>query len=118
MGIRWLPPILWYLVIFGFSSRTQAELPANIPDFLPHFGEFMVLGFLVARAFRVKTVRGRIFLLLFLAGLALGDEFHQLFVPTRIFSLKDILVDTLGATAGMAILLIFRPGRGSVSLDG
>jgi len=35
--------------------------------------------------------------------LAVLDEVHQIYVPTRIFSMKDVLVDSTGIIAGLAL---------------
>lgn len=43
--------------------------------------------------------------LVFLLCLAALDEFHQYFVPTRFFSLKDLAVDGLGILAGMGVYI-------------
>ena len=37
---------------------------------------------------------------------AVGDEFHQIFVPGRAFQLSDILVDSIGAVIGIVAYLI------------
>lgn len=69
-----------------------------------HFGVYGVLGLLVANA--VYTTRGKwdvkttiliIFICMFYAA---TDEIHQIFVPGRAGMLQDVLIDTLGASAG------------------
>ena len=37
---------------------------------------------------------------------AVGDEFHQIFVPGRAFQLSDILIDSIGAIIGAVAYLI------------
>ena len=98
---RWLPPIALYGVMFWFSGRSQDSLPVRIPDVIPHFLEFLALGFLLARAARPRRRSALMLLFLVAMVLALGDEFHQSFVPTRVCSLKDFLVDSLGALTGL-----------------
>jgi VanZ family protein len=98
---RWLPPIAVYALIFWFSAQTPARLPVGIPDFIPHFVEFLLLGFLLARALRPQSRSSLLWAGLLLLLLALGDEFHQAFVPGRVCSLKDFLVDAAGAFTGI-----------------
>ena len=46
---------------------------------------------------------------IFLAAcFAASDEFHQLFVPTREASIRDVLIDTVGATLGLLAFLAVR----------
>ena len=41
---------------------------------------------------------------LLVALYAASDEFHQLFVPSRGASVDDVLIDTIGGTAGLLVL--------------
>jgi len=36
----------------------------------------------------------------------MSDEFHQFFVPGRAGQLKDVLIDSTGATVGIGIYLL------------
>ncbi len=85
-----------------------------------HFVEYAVLGILAWRtlrfdpSFRAYTGRHQFWLALLLAALyASTDEFHQKFVPTREPSVRDVMLDTCGAAAGL--LLICGARRFSVS---
>ncbi|HDP95271.1 MAG TPA: VanZ family protein [Candidatus Aminicenantes bacterium] len=100
---RWFPPIAVYALIFWLSAQTPAGLPKGIPDIIPHFLEFLVLGFLLARAICPRNRIGMLLVLLLLLLLALGDEFHQAFVPGRVCALNDFLVDSAGALAGIML---------------
>lgn len=73
-----------------------------LPDYILHVVEFAVLGILTWRVFRRWFVRGQIGLaLLFCAFFGAFDEFHQLFTPGRMCELKDLIVDVIGAAAGI-----------------
>jgi len=82
-----------------------------------HVAEYSVLGVLLWRARRRPTRndprpwswREAAFALFLAGGYAVTDEFHQWFVPSRGASGWDVLLDTLGAAAG--ILLLWRLGR-------
>ena len=80
-----------------------------------HATVYLVLGFLALNAFRRNGFKGfqviaNSFLLC--AIYAWSDEFHQLFVPARVASFKDISLDFAGAMLGIGLFylttLIFR----------
>ena len=89
--------LLIYALIFLLSSLPARSLPSGIPDWMPHGGEYFLLGFFFIQAWarprRAATVAAALFLL---AGLGLLDEWHQWFVPGRVFSLLDWLYDMVG----------------------
>lgn len=120
----WIPVILWSLQIFFLSSMS------NPADILPralirvlwrttifeqrlffllgpvgHLINFGVLAYLLVRALAWQKPLERYhttfaFILSFLYGIS--DEIHQLFVPSRAFQLRDVLVNGLGALIGLA----------------
>jgi len=119
----WIPVFLWSFQIFALSSMPN---PADIlPNALirvlwrttifeqrlffllgpvGHLINFCVLAFLLLRAltWQKPVYRYHItfaFILTFLYGLS--DEIHQLFVPSRAFQLRDVLVNSLGAVIGL-----------------
>ena len=76
-----------------------------------HFTEYAILALLAARALRTsyrKLLRQRWFWLSFLLVVvyALGDEFHQSFVPSRTASIYDSMIDMLGGLTALALLTI------------
>ena len=77
---------------------------------LAHFTEYAILGFLAARAFSTSprpAISGHWFLIsaALVVAFALGDEYHQSFVPTRTGSFFDSLIDIAG---GLTALLVIR----------
>ena len=128
--LRWLPVLLWAVVIFIASARSNPyqALPAGwvepvspstlgspgrdelLGRFL-HAGEYAVLAALMARAL-VWRGKLRLSLLAAVLGLAalyaLSDETHQLFVPGRSFELRDLALDITGAAVGLAGYTIIR----------
>jgi len=100
---RYVPFFFVYSIIFYLSSRTVSELPSSIPDVIPHFIEYFVLSFFFMRIVRTANKKNILFLLIFLLLLAFLDEVHQLFVPTRFFSIKDVFMDLLGITFGIIL---------------
>lgn len=75
-----------------------------------HAAEFAILVLLVTAGLRWWT--GRLdprtigAALLFAVGFAITDEWHQSFVPDRVGSVSDVLIDTLGALVAAGILLV------------
>ena len=76
-----------------------------------HFTEYAILALLAAHAFRTSSrelLRTRWFWLslLLVVVYALGDEFHQSFVPSRTASIYDSMIDTFGGLTALAFLTI------------
>jgi VanZ family protein len=114
--IRIAVPVAYLALIFALSSVHGSDLPAVADDRIEHFSEYFGLGcaLLVAVvAFRpldhIGTVAGPA---AFGALYAASDEFHQMFVPGRDSSLKDLAFDTLGvSTAAFLIYFLIRRRR-------
>lgn len=122
-----LPPLAWAGVIFWLSGRTGAQASgalgpaAGFPAVSEaiHFGEFLLLAWLVFRALAATGARagtrpnerGRVGVRdlasanlagIIAFGYALSDEYHQTFVPGRSFSVIDLAVDLAGIVTGVA----------------
>lgn len=75
-----------------------------------HFSEFAILTMLTAGA--IRWLRGSlgtwsiVAAMLFCTAFAISDEWHQSFVPDRVGSLEDVLIDCLGIGAAGAILIM------------
>ncbi|MCP2604880.1 VanZ family protein [Candidatus Aminicenantes bacterium AH-873-B07] len=97
----WIPFILYNILIFYLSSLPDIPGSERVPDEISHFFEFGILAvfFFVGwtKGFKRNIQKKHIFLIIFLSLLiALSDEIHQVFVPERIFSIKDLFFDALG----------------------
>ncbi|MBN9612937.1 MAG: VanZ family protein, partial [Actinobacteria bacterium] len=77
------------------------EFAANIVLFVP-------VGVLVPLA--IGSLRPRVLLLAVLVGFAVsfGIEFAQTAIPGRVSDPRDVLSNTLGAAAGVVLLLLAR----------
>lgn len=76
-----------------------------------HFFTYLILGLLVANGMGRIGIRGarRILLSLGICILyAASDEIHQLFVPGRGAQVRDVMIDSGGAAAGIGIYLGLR----------
>lgn len=96
----------------SWTSVFRQELTAifeNPIRKLAHFTEYACMGILVYTMWRPWMCRNRkLYLLvcLWVCLSAAGDEFHQLFVPGRMGSVKDVLLDTCGGVFGTFICVL------------
>ena len=77
---------------------------------LAHFSEYALLGILAFINFsKVKKLGYRgLFAAVFSCIYASSDEIHQLFVPGRAGQVRDVLIDTSGAVAGILLAILIR----------
>ncbi len=74
-----------------------------------HFFVYLVLGVLVINALSIGGVyglRGVIIAVSICVLYAVSDEVHQLFVPGRCGQIKDVIIDSAGASVGIWVYLI------------
>ncbi len=101
--IVWLPVVAWAALIFALSSipnlTTTGGVLGDVLSSGAHAVEYAIFGALLFRALDVR-------LLAFVAGFAyaITDEIHQSFVPGRLASGVDLLVDALGLLMGIVLL--------------
>lgn len=86
----------------AFPDLKNVEFLVTIIRKTAHFLEYTLFGFLTARSFKLRN-KSAWFAVPFCALYAATDEFHQTFIPGRSGELTDILLDTAGATFGVAI---------------
>jgi VanZ family protein len=133
----WLPVLLWLGVIFiGSTDLMSAEhtsriigpilrwLRPGISDLAiarvqffvrktAHLTEYAILALLLWRAFIRNTRLRTKMSILFIFGWSLAivaaasDEFHQSFVASRTASLRDVMIDAVGALVGLLIGSVF-----------
>jgi glutaredoxin len=95
-------------VVYYLSSLSQVAVAGRLPDYLTHPVEYAGLTLLILRAMNEGLSR-RIPWRVHFVGVgiavlyAISDEIHQLHVPRRSASLKDVLSDTLGAVLAVGI---------------
>ena len=111
--LRWLKP--------DISPETLASIHFIVRK-CAHVGEYAVLGLLLLRAATLMTNSKRSIPILYISILAVclivaaADEFHQTFVASRGASVRDIMIDSIGAILGLLIGSIFRTSR-SIRLE-
>jgi hypothetical protein len=103
----WLPIIIYCLAIFIQSSLPASESLPAFPqsDKLLHAGAYALLGFLFYRAFQTTRIPKTAILLILISALSstaygISDEVHQYFVPSRTFSIGDMLANAFGSIIG------------------
>jgi VanZ family protein len=100
-GLRlWLPVVGWAALIFALSSVPDLGTGLGGWDLvlrkLGHAAEYAVLGVLLARA-----IRSTLLAVVVGASYAVTDELHQMLVPGRQGSPRDVLIDAAGVLAGV-----------------
>ena len=98
------PAIFWAMVLFIQSSIPTLNPPSlgiSAEDKLAHTIVYMILGYLITRAFffsKNKQLSENAMLLSVIIGLLYGisDEIHQMFVPGRYADIFDVVADFIG----------------------
>ncbi len=115
--ILWIPPIIWAVIIFGFSANPTTQVSqVRWQDFVfkkfVHVVEYGVFATLIYRAL-INSEVNRKKAGYWAAGLAIiygfTDEFHQSFTPGREPTLRDVTFDTIGALLAIYILWYLLP---------
>ncbi|MBL9126605.1 MAG: VanZ family protein [Verrucomicrobiales bacterium] len=113
-GSRILAPIIrWFVPDISAGDLERCVLWARKGV---HFATFAALAALVFRALAGRAVHdrpGRIAIRAWAIATvyAASDELHQSFVPSRVGSITDVLIDAAGAAAAVAVLARLRPRR-------
>ncbi len=121
--MRYIPAILWAILIFGLShSSTLPKPPLEFEglDKLIHAGVFGVLAILVLYALNPRTpgaiassanrvlMPKHIAIAWFVSTLyGVSDEWHQFYVPGRTTDVFDVVADSCGALIAIAIVALF-----------
>lgn len=98
----WVPVVAWAALIFTLSAipnlSTAEGALGDVLSSVAHAVEYAIFGALLLRAVGARA-------LAFAAGFAyaITDEIHQSFVPGRVASGIDLVVDAVGLLAGIAL---------------
>lgn len=105
---RWLPLIVWIVMIFGLSSipgfsSDDVRLPTGF-DKVVHFIEYAIFAILYYRGLSYGGVRVRwsIVIIVITTGIAVAalDEMYQSYIPRRDSSFFDLVMDSAGVVFG------------------
>ena len=107
------PLLLWLFPGISESSLAHAHFLVRKAA---HFTEYALLALLAARAFRTSSrdaLARRWWLASFalVAAVALADEYHQSFVPTRTGTVYDSLLDMAGGATALALAALWLARR-------
>jgi VanZ family protein len=109
----WLPVLLWCSFIYYLSGIPNLKTQWGLWDLIfrkcAHFLEYAILGCLIYRALRGSCEWSRQRAFWIALGLtvlyAVSDELHQTRVRGRVGSPRDVLIDSVGAWAGLRVAL-------------
>lgn len=110
--INFGPLIIWGCFIFILSSRQSIDVSdMKLIDFLVfktlHFIEYFIFYILAFHA-SIKSKMSKPYLFAFYLGVifALSDEMHQMYVPTREGTFRDVLIDSIGLAIGYIFIRV------------
>lgn len=93
--------------LFPFLSATQLVFWHGVFRKAGHVTEYAILGFLAWRTFNIYPWSGhksKLFAAAFVLAVALTDELHQSYVPSRTGSLVDVGYDFIGCLIVLMLL--------------
>lgn len=114
----WLPPIGYMVAIFSVSNLPNPQIGGDMPDYVLHTLEYLLLALLLIRLFLTNPLRQisvnlsiswqQACLLGMVLAMAYGisDEIHQYFIPGRHCSLHDVFADAFGSALAYGIAAI------------
>lgn len=97
--------------IIAVIERVTSDTDIDIRNFNhiirknAHFFAYLILGLLLSNALKSNGMQGlnRFLIALAISILyAISDEVHQLFIPGRAGQVKDVIIDSAGATVGIS----------------
>ena len=112
----WLPVIIYMAFIFYLSSLsnpiktlTPKDLYhyLDLPRIIYHIIEYATLSLLLYRALKIKSKYPQSLAIIISAFYGITDEIHQNFVPGRIPSIYDALINIFGAIVMQSIINIY-----------
>jgi VanZ family protein/glutaredoxin len=109
----WVPVALYGAAVYYLSSLSQVAVVGRLPDYLTHPVEYGGLTILIVRAMngglrRPIPQRVHVGAVALAVLYAVTDEIHQLHVPRRTASVKDVLSDALGAVLAVGLAEILQ----------
>jgi VanZ family protein len=105
----WQPPFA--SLYYGSEFNAVTDMLRDLSFFAP-LGAFLAKAVLNADTCPASRRTLLLVSLVAAAGLATGIELFQVFLPSRFPDLTDVLLCTLGAALGMAVVLQLNTGRG------
>lgn len=123
--IRWVPAVVMMGLIFLASSTPASHLPYfGTIDLLVKKGghalgyAMLGLSYFYALPRRLSVPYRTVMALLMAVLFSLSDEFHQSFVEGRSSALRDVLIDTGGASLALFVAALYSSSSRSSSSSG
>ena len=124
--LYWLPALAVMVLIFVLSSQSglrvsenaAVEKPLRVTGHLLAFGTLSGLLLVALSWGRPPRLRDAAMALGITLVYGLTDELHQSFVPDRTGRLDDVVTDTIGALAGLAVAYLALTLLGSRNASG
>jgi VanZ family protein len=112
----WAPVLVYAAGIFALSSVSEPPMPGGVSDRAIHAWVYAGLALLLLRALTGGcwpnvSARRAAGAALLASAYGLSDEWHQWFVPGRVFDRLDLLADMAGASAAVALVFVIEQGR-------
>ncbi len=109
----YLPWLFWMGIIFYLSSIPEVRISQeDLWDLiLRKLAHMLVFGILFLLSWRISTqqkiAKPYLWAFIWAVVYALSDEFHQSFIPTRVASSLDVIIDCGGVLmAGLILYLV------------
>ncbi len=111
-----MPAFLYAALIFLLSHQSDPPGVQVVPDYAAHFFEYALFGLTLTWGatsgfHRPLTSKRAVMLGVIAALYAIGDEFHQSFIPDRVASVGDWTVDIWGAATCVGVVWVTRRGE-------
>jgi len=120
--LRWVPAVVMMGLIFLASSMPASQIPYfGAIDVLVKKGGHAIgyallgLSYFLALPGRLSIPYRAVTALLMAILFSLSDEFHQSFVEGRTSTLRDVLIDTGGATLALFAAAVYSSSSRSSS---
>jgi len=99
--------VAWMALIFFFSELPGSAVPGRF-GWLGHLLAYAVLGVLYLAALdpQLRAQKAAVLAVALASAYGIVDEVHQLFTPGRSSDPVDWVVDTVGALAGVALVVV------------
>lgn len=113
----WIPPLLWALLIFRFSSgRVPLASSVYWQDFaVKKTGHVILFGFLAVLLYRslrgegMGRLKAAVWAIVIATFYGATDEYHQMFTQGREARIRDVFIDALGATIAAFVVYQLLP---------
>ena len=112
----WIPSILVMTLIFILSHQSQSTLQVTqqpLSEFIikktAHFIVYGILATTYYYALKKTSTSKAILISWTLATIyAITDEYHQTLIPTRTGTIRDIIIDSIGAITFLKLLTTYK----------